>query len=129
MSVQPAPLEQAYVAHLNAALTEPVSTRVPTPRPAAFVRITRTGGQRRSVVLSDSNLLVECWGATDTTAWDLCRRTWSLVVATEHSAVSDVWVNRLQVTDPVNFPDSASGSPRYQFLVTATVALVVTEEA
>lgn len=127
--IEPAPVEQAYIAHLNAALAEPVSTRVPASRPAAFVRLTRTGGQRRSVVLADSNLLVECWGSTETLAWDLCRRAWSLVAATEHSTVGPVWVNRVRLTDPVNFPDSASGSPRYQFIVTATVALPVSEEA
>lgn len=126
--MRPAPVEQAYIAYLNAALPESVSSRVPSTRPAAFVKLTRTGGAHRDLVLTDSRILVECWGSTDTLAWDLCSRTWALVHASDTADMGSIVVNRVELTDPVNFPDSATGSPRYQFIATATVALTVTEE-
>lgn len=120
--MKPAPLEQALVAHHNGLLAEPVGTRVPAARPPAFVRVTRTGGAHRDLVLTDSTVLYECWGSTDSLAWDLVSRVWSQARDLDRAELG-VTVNRVRLTDPVNFPDSASGSPRYQFIATLTIAL------
>ena len=126
---KPAPLEQALVAHHNALLPEPVSTRVPATRPPAFVKLTRAGGGGlRQLVLTNSSVLYECWGSTDALAWDLAARTWSQVAALPDATLNGVYVNEVvSLQDPVNFPDSASGSPRYQFLANLTCALEETQ--
>lgn len=120
----PPDVEGAAVTMLNAALTPPVSTRVPNPRPATFVRITRAGGQGRNLAQSDARLLVECWADDSVAAFDLARLAYAHLWAARDSYMGAVWVTRVDLTDPVNFPDPAlPAASRYQFLATLTTSL------
>ena len=119
--MKPGRVEQATVAYLAGPLALPVGTRIPEPRPAQFLRVTRAGGNRRNLVQSNVRLLVECWGATDALAWDACERSWQLMDALESTPT--MTVARVTLADPVNYPDSLSGSPRYQYLADLIVNL------
>lgn len=117
-----APLEQAVVALLAVATGKPVGTRVPATRPAAFVVVQRSGGAIRNRVQSDPSLLVQCWGSTEAGAWDLTVAAWeALASADEATLTRGVDVMRVSLTEPANYPDEATGSPRYTFIFTATV--------
>lgn len=119
------PVEQAFVSYLAPAGFH-VGTRVPNPRPAQFVKVTRTGGPAARMTISEPTLLVECWGATDALAWAVAAKVWPLCHVPHAVQVSPtVWASRIQATEPVNFPDPTSGSSRYQFIVTPRVALGV----
>lgn len=117
----PIDVEGEVVTLLNAALTPTVSTRIPNPRPASHVRVTRAGGQGRSLVQSDVRLLVECWGPDSTEAFDLARLAYAHLWATYGDA--STWGGAASLTEPVNFPDPDTDSPRYQFLATITTSL------
>lgn len=118
----PVNIEAAMVAYLAPVAGVPVSTRVPNPRPASFVRVSRIGGGM-GLVTGAPQVLVECWAATDTAAWALTVATSRALHLTVESTIGGLWVSRVDSTDPVNYPDVSSGSPRYQFIATARVAL------
>lgn len=113
----PIDVEAEVVALLNAALAEPVATRVPTPRPTGgYVRVTRAGGNATNVLQSAPRLLVECWDATSASAFALARTAYGLLVQAYGTA--GAWGGRASLTEPVNFPDPDTDSPRYQFVAT-----------
>lgn len=123
--MKPARLEQALVAYLSS-VGAPVSTRVPNPRPASFVRVTRTGGFRSNTGQSQPRILIECWGGSDSAAWALVEKTWPLIASSDEPDQIAPGVEVMSVDDlgePVNFPDVSSGSPRYQFTAQLTVNL------
>lgn len=123
MTLTLSPIEQAVVRHLRD-LGLSCSTVVPSPRPSRFVVVERSGGSRRNLAQSDPTLLVQCWGATQADAWEVTRRAWqALAVADETDLPLGVQVMRLSITEPANYPDEASGTPRYTFTFTPTVNL------
>lgn len=108
--------EAVAVAALDAALTVPVSTRVPNPRPAVFVRVARVGGARVNLVTDAPVLVVECWAASSVAAAELARLARAHLFALEGSTTAGAWVRKvLDVAGPQSFPDPVSESPRYQF--------------
>ena len=118
----PVDIEGEVVTLLDAALTANVSTRVPNPRPAGeYIRVTRVGGNPRGLIQSDPRLLIECWGADSVAAFDLARMAYGHLWA--HYGSTGTWGGRASLTDPVNFPDPDTDSPRYQFLATVTTNL------
>ena len=123
---RPIAVEQALVAYLGPLVSPAtVATRVPQSRPAAFVKVTRVGGDVLSIGQSRPRVLVECWASTDSAAWNLAAKSWdALWDARDLPEIRPgVAVMDAELTEPVNFPDAASGSPRYQFLASLTVNL------
>jgi hypothetical protein len=123
MTLAPPDVEKAFVTYLNAALTPPVSTRVPNPRPAAHVRVQVVGGDSPNVALDAPRLLIECWGADQGAAWALAREAWACVSETRAAWAGGVWVSSVSLSRPVNFPDPDTASPRYQFTADLRVAM------
>lgn len=123
MTLAPPDVEKAFVTYLNAALTPPVSTRVPNPRPASFVRVQVIGGEVPNVALDGPRLLVECWAANQSAAWSLARQAWSAVAETRAAWAGEVWVSSVDLSRPVNLPDPDTASPRYQFTADLRVAM------
>ena len=107
--------EAVAVAHMPD-LGVSMSTKVPNPRPASFVRVTRTGGSRRDLVTDGAQLTFEAWAATDVEASDLAALARSYVYQLAEDQVGPIRGAR-DVSAPVSFPDPESGSPRYQFTV------------
>lgn len=96
----------------------PVSTRVPNPRPASFVRVKRAGGGRRNLVTDACLVVVECWAATEPAAAELAELTRARIHALRQTDNGGEWVRRVQdVSGPGAFPDPVSETPRYQFTV------------
>jgi hypothetical protein len=109
-------------------LPDPVGTRLTNPLGEKFTRITRAGGERRNLILGTSRVLIECLAAEDTDAWDLAREAWGRLGAAAQSYLAPgVWVTRVELTDPVNFPDPESKSARYQFVASLTLSLTPLE--
>ena len=87
------------------------------------IRVLRVGGQQTSVVQSQVRLTVECWAADEVAAFDLARLSWARLWGSEGAFMGAVWVSRVELTDPVNLPDTEASRPRYQFIAQLTVAL------
>lgn len=97
-----------------------VSTKVPNPRTAAFVKVVSTGGYRRDRAYLESQLTFECWAEKETDAGVLAAHVSTYMDALETETVDGVFVRRVtHIGGPVNSPDPDSNAPRY--LVTKTV--------
>lgn len=91
-----------------------VVSRVPNPRPTAFVRVMRTGGPRMNLVADDAQVTVESWADEDTDAHDLAQVARALVVAARGTVVDGTTVYRVtEVSGPAWLPDGISDQPRY----------------
>jgi hypothetical protein len=99
---------------LDAALTEPVSSRVPNPRPATFVTVQRAGGPRRNIVTDEATLIVESWAATPAAAHDLAQNARATIHALLGTSVDGVRILRTEETSgPAYLPDPDSQQARY----------------
>lgn len=90
----------------------PASGRVPSPRPARFVRVQLVGTQAITPAHRIARMLVECWDETDPKADRLGALIESLLPdsGTPWNRIlpaPDCWV-----AGPVPLPDPESGSPR-----------------
>lgn len=120
----PPPLVPALVSDTGplASLGVPVATRVPSPRPARFVRVVGAGGVD-AFAMPRPSVLIECWGHPDNPdgAYDLAVAAWAALRDTECEFLGGMWVVSVNLTLPVDYPDTQSGSPRWQFIFTPTV--------
>ena len=106
--------------HLRAALTPtPVVSRVPTTRPASFVRVRRVGGVRRNLVTDEPTLTVEAWAASEQAAHDLSQLARAHIYAMPGGG--DVY-RVTEFAGPALLPDPLSDQSRFTFTVSvATV--------
>lgn len=118
-------VEAANITYLAGALPAGVvvATRIPRSShgeeafPALMVRVTRTGGTRWSVAHDGPTVLVECWAASSTAAWDLAAAARDALLALDNTLIGDVWLShRAEAGGPVNYPDPRTQHHRYQFL-------------
>jgi hypothetical protein len=117
-------VEASLVSLLSGPLGTDVATKVPNPRPTTFVRVGRVGGASLNLVQERPLLLVECWGRTDYESWQLAAKAWQILSGREPLIVGEVELSQRSLSTPVNYPDPATSSARYQFTVEATVNLV-----
>lgn len=100
-----------------------VGTRIPNPRPAQFVRVLRTGGTQRNVIVDETQLTVECWASSEKAAQDMAQLARALIVAARGQVLDGTPVYRVvDITGPgslpsgpVHTPDPLSGQERYSF--------------
>ncbi len=126
MTTPPPPLVPALVSDTGplASLGVPVETRVPSPRPERFIRVLGMGGPD-GFALSRPGALIECWGHADNpdAAYDLAVQAWAALRDTDGQQIAPgLWVEEPNVTLLVDYPDTQSGSPRWQFTFTPLVA-------
>lgn len=124
--MRPADVEGALLDYLSQLLDVPVDTHVPSPRPAAFVRLYRIGGVRLNMAQERSLLNVEAWGANETAAYDLAARVWGLLDDADGEFLAPgVWLadGSSGLASPVSNPDPDSGQARYQFTANVTINL------
>lgn len=108
--------EQLVVDYLDAALPQPVSTRVPSPRPASFVRVLRTGGPRATRVSDAAQITIEAFGNLESVAADLIREARALIDDLRGKTVAGVVVYRVEeLGGPANLPDPTTDQHRYTF--------------
>lgn len=97
----------------------PVRKNVPNPRPASFVRIIRSGGTSRDIVVDEATLIVECWAGNDEDAADLSAITRALITAMHGTVIDEVQCYRVrEVSGPVDLPDGLSDHIRQTWMVT-----------
>lgn len=104
-------------------ITVDVSSRIPNPRPASFIRVTRTGGTEANMVQERAVLLVECWGGTQQQAWDLVAAAYRVLQGRDPLEFNGIELGSRSCSSPVNYPDPSTTSPRYQFQLETTVNL------
>jgi hypothetical protein len=106
-------VEAVLVEALPALLDVPVSTRVPNPRPDAFVRVTRVGGSRRDRITDRALVVVEAWASTTGDAFDL-----GALARGQIEALTEAQHGPLRGYEEVGglqaFPDPDTETPRYQ---------------
>lgn len=109
-------IEALLTRYLPELVGVPVVTKVPNPRPAAFVRVTRVGGARRDRVTDQPLVVVEAWAATEPAASTLGARAQAYVYALEQTSVDGDYVRAVREAGGLQFfPDPISETPRYQF--------------
>jgi hypothetical protein len=110
--------------YLRAALvaagqTAPVVSRVPNPRPAKFVRVSRTGGPEVFTrVVDGAQITVDCWAPDAGAAMNLAQLSRRLIhemCGTVQSGVSVHYV--AEIGGPQDLPDPVSETPRVTFTV------------
>lgn len=106
-------VEAVLVSALSERVGVPVSTRVPNPRPEAFVVVRRVGGTRPALITDRAAVTVECWSASNVDACDLSR--WARAYV--HTLAPDVVRRVVELSGPADSPDPVSESPRYVFTV------------
>lgn len=114
--------EALIVSYLDALIPEKVATKVPDPRPAALVRVMRTGGVRRAMTIDNPQITVQAWAATEVAASELIQRVRGLI----HAAESFGTVEVLKVDEfsgPANMPDPLTTHPRYSFTLSITLGV------
>lgn len=95
----------------------PVVSRVPSPRPARFVRVERVGGMRQTVVSDRPRLDIHAWAETEAAAADLAELVRALVHAIPGVRGGVPVYTVREVGGPQWLPDPESGCPRYAFAV------------
>jgi hypothetical protein len=94
--------------------TAPVLPRIPTTRPAKFVRVVRTGGPRLNLVADNPQITVESWADSDEDAHDLAQQCRTILNAMPGATVDGVAVYRVaEASGPGNLPDPDSAQSRY----------------
>ncbi|MET7752310.1 MULTISPECIES: hypothetical protein [Actinomycetes] len=94
--------------------TARVVTKVPTTRPARFVRLVRAGGTQRDLITDRPRIVFECWdSAGDIAASDLARLVRALVTGAAPGWIGTAWCDKAVDAGMAFLPDLASGTPRY----------------
>jgi len=97
----------------------PTHKNVPNPRPPVFVRVLRTGGTSRAVVVDQAQLTVECWADHDADAADLASTVRALVSSMAGRVVDGVQCYRVaELSGPADLPDPLSDQNRMTWTVT-----------
>ncbi|MFJ1895908.1 hypothetical protein [Streptomyces sp. NPDC088115] len=95
----------------------PVVSRIPSPRPSAFVRVQRIGGTRQTPVSDRPRLDVHCWAESESAAHDLAALSRALLgdIPGVRDGVTVYGVS--EVGGPMWLPDDQTSAPRYAFAV------------
>ena len=113
-------VEGVAVTYLNGLLAEPVSTKVPATRPAAFVTVRRTGGDVMGRVVDRPRLTVSAWAPSSTAALELAEEVRDAFLAANKVRTGPGF-HRVQVESLYYDPDPVSSIDRYTLLVSLTV--------
>ncbi len=110
---------RTIVDHLNDALTPPVSSKTPNPRPTTFVTVRRTGGVMATRVSDGPQLTVECWAGSDISAFALAAEVRTLLHLMADGTNRDgvVIYRVVEFSGPAYQPDDASQQDRVRWTV------------
>lgn len=104
--------EAEVIAFIDERIDEPVSLRVPSPRPRTFVRVWGSGGDGVNRIVDDVQITVEAWAADDADAAELALRVRDLLL---HETRALPLARRVEATRPYFTPDPDTEVPRYRF--------------
>lgn len=100
------------VDHLDAGLVVPVATRVPDPRPAAWVRVQRVGGVAAGPV-DNARIVVESWAALEADAAALAAAVRDLMRRMPGNVPGYRVARVTESGGPALIADPLTGTPRY----------------
>lgn len=106
-------------AFLRSRLVPPVSTKVPNPRPARFIRAWVTGGSSINRVVERVHVTVTCAADNTVTASDDARAA-RYALLNEYTAMPLVRGVE-DISRPYYDPDPDTGGDRYSFTVRMTI--------
>jgi hypothetical protein len=94
--------------------TAHVGSQIPNPRPATFVRVSRTGGPKVLRVVDGAQITVDAWAPDGGAAMDLAQLCRKCIEEMPGTAP----VHRVEeIGGPQDFPDPVSDTPRVTFTV------------
>ena len=108
-------IEEYIVQYLSGRLSVPVSGDVPSPLPASFVTVEKTGAGRVNQIAS-ATVAVQSWAASRDAAARLCAE----VEAAMGGIVEEPEISRCALDTSYNFPDLSRERPRYQAVFSIT---------
>lgn len=85
-----------------------IGIRVPTGRPAEFIRVLRTGGPKETLVSEAAQITVEAWAQTEARASLLLSQCRALL-----NAADETIYGVREFSGPANLPDPLSANIRY----------------
>lgn len=96
----------------------PVSTQVPNPRPPRFVRVLRTGGPERNLVVDGAQVTIECWDTSTPAAAATARIVRAVLAAARNVTTpsGDLIYGTTEFAGPALLPD-ISDHARYSWTV------------
>lgn len=95
-----------------------VGRKIPNPRPNRFVRVLRTGGPRRAIVIDSAQMTVEAWSNDPAEAHDLAQAARAIVNSMAGTVQAGVIVANVdEFSGPADLPDPESGQARYTWTV------------
>jgi len=100
-----------------------VGTKIPSPRPDRFVKVTRTGGAQKNIKVDSPQVTFECWDADEPSASNLARVSRALVGAMSGQIIGGATIiGCTEFSGPKSFPDPDTSQSRYQFSVYLDIA-------
>lgn len=102
-------IEEYIVQYLSQQLEIPVSGDVPSPRPASFVTVERTGGSEENLIPS-ATVAVQAWAPSRDTASLLCAQ----VEAAMAGITARPEISACNLNSSYNFTDTTLKTYRYQ---------------
>lgn len=103
-------VEAAIVQYLASRLSVPVSTNVPSQRPASFVTVERTGGEASYGVIDRPQVTLDMWAETDYEASELAYEVDGIM----HGITAQPGFFSASRNSMYHSPDLESGTPRYR---------------
>lgn len=91
----------------------PVSTGILNPRPDSFVRVTRVGGPRRSIITDAATVTVDSWALDEVAASALARLVRAHMGVMPGKYANTTVYTVVEYAGPANLPDPDSNSARY----------------
>jgi hypothetical protein len=85
-----------------------IGIRVPSPRPAEFIRVLRTGGPQETLVSEAAQITIEAWAQTEARASLLLSQCRALL-----NAADETIYGVREFSGPANLPDPLSAQLRY----------------
>lgn len=108
---------QGLVGTILAGLGVPVVSRVPNPRPAAFIRVQRQGGTASQIVADNPMVTVESWAETEEAAHDTLQLVRQAIKGAQGTVVTGVPIYRvIEVAGPASLPDPDSRQERWSYM-------------
>lgn len=108
-------IEEFIILFLSGRLPVPVSGDVPSPVPASFVTVEKTGAGS-SDRISSATVAVQSWAESRDAAAQLC----AAVEASMEGLAAEPEISRAALDTSYNFPDLARNKPRYQAVFSVT---------
>ena len=102
-------IEEYIILYLSGRLSVPVSGDVPSPVPASFVTVEKTGAGRENRIDS-ATIAIQSWAASRDAAARLCAEVEAIMAG----IIAEPEISRCSLDTSYNSPDLERNLPRYR---------------